>query len=287
MSVKNFIPAIWTARLLQPLDKALVYGQTGVVNRDYEGEIANMGDRVKISTLGDVTITTYTRNSDISSPEELDSAQQELIIDTGKYFNFAVDDVDALQSKPAFMSTALERAGYNLADTADQYLAALLAANIPSASTLGSTSSPKTDLGTAGVAYNYLVTLGQYLDENNVPRTGRWAIVPPWFDAQMRKHGETFVHATAAADTLIRNGVMGMAAGFMLLMSNNVPNTTNAKYKIIAGHPMACSYAQQLIKVEGYRPELRFADAVKGLHIYGGKVVRPTALAMLIANKPS
>ena len=80
-------------------------------------------------------------------------------------------------------------------------------------------------------------------------------------------------------------GEVGEAAGFSILKSNNVPNTTGEKYKILAGHSIATSYVEQIVDVQTYKPEKRFGDAVKGLHVYGGKVVRPTALAMLIANK--
>ena len=80
--------------------------------------------------------------------------------------------------------------------------------------------------------------------------------------------------------------MIGEAGGFTVLKSNNVPNTASAKYKIIAGHSMAWSFAEQVNSVEPYRPELRFADAVKGLHLYGAKIVRPTALALLVANRP-
>ena len=92
MSVKNFIPQIWSARLLEHLDKAHVYAN--LVNRDYEGEIRNFGDTVKVNQIGDITIKDYTKGSDIEDPDDLDGTQQILTINQSKYFNFGIDDVD-------------------------------------------------------------------------------------------------------------------------------------------------------------------------------------------------
>ena len=104
MSVANFIPTIWSARLLAHLDKAHVYA--ALVNRDYEGEIKNYGDTVKINQIGDVTIKDYTKGKDIDDPEELSGDQNTLTIDQAKYFNFSIDDVDAAQVNPKLMDAA-------------------------------------------------------------------------------------------------------------------------------------------------------------------------------------
>lgn len=286
MSVRNFIPAVWSARILQPLRNALVYAQPGVVNRDYEGEIANMGDRVKINSVGDVTVKSYTRGADIDDPEELTSAQQELIIDQGDYFNFAVDDVDQVQTMPNLLMPSMDNAAYKLAESTDLWLAALMAAGVPSANTIGTVAAPKTDLGTQYYAVNYLIDLMVKLTKTNTPRAGRFVIVPPFYEGLLVKD-DRFTHATPQGDQVLRNGMIGRAAGFDVYVSNNVPNTSGTKYKVIAGHGMASSYANQILQMEAFRPEKRFADAVKGLHVYGGKVVRPSQLAMLICNEPS
>lgn len=286
MAIKNFIPQIWSARLLAALDKSLVYAQPGVVNRDYEGEISGAGDTVRINSIGDVTIKDYTRNTDIDAPQELNDAQSMLTITEEKYFNFAVDDVDRRQAQGSYFDEAMRRAGYNLRDKADQFVAAKYV-DVPTANMIGDDTTPKVPTAnTAGTAfYEYLVDLGVILDENNVPREQRFAIIPPWCHGLLQKD-ERFVKAgTPSTDNVLKNGEIGMAAGFSILVSNNVPNTSGTKYKIIAGHPMACSYAEQIRKVEAYRPEKRFSDAVKGLHVYGAKVVRPYAWAVLTANK--
>jgi hypothetical protein len=286
MSVRNFIPAVWSARILQPLRNALVYAQPGVVNRDYEGEIANMGDRVKINSVGDVTVKTYKANTDIDDPEQLTSAQQELVIDQGDYFNFAVDDVDRVQTMPDLLTPSMENAAYKVAEATDLWLAALMAAGVPSANTIGTVAAPKTDLGTEYYAVNYLIDLMVRLNKTNTPRAGRFVIVPAFYEGLLVKDPR-FTHATALGDQALRNGQIGRVAGFDVMMSNNTPNTSGTKYKVIAGHGMAASYANQILQMEAFRPEKRFADAVKGLHVYGGKVVRPSQLAMLICNEPS
>lgn len=286
MALNNFIPTIWSARLLENLQKALVYGQTGVVNRDYEGEIRGVGSSVKINAIGAVTVGTYTKNTDIAAAETLSDATQTLTIDQQKYFNFQIDDIDRVQQTPKLMDAAMREAAYALANAADQYIASLYT-SIDSGNRIGWTGTPKTDLDTAGKPYEYLVDLGVLLDEANVPQTGRFVIVPPWFHGLLLQDAKFVATGGSNAEATLRNGVIGEAAGFTILKSNNVPNTTGTEYRIIAGHPMAWSFAEQINSVEAYRPQARFADAMKGLHVYGAKIVRPTCLAVLTANRPS
>jgi len=289
MSLNNFIPVVWAGMVLSALEKELVYAQTGVVNTDYEGDIREQGDRVRINSVGDVTIKTYTKNTDIDAPEALTSSQQELIIDQAKYFNMAVDDVDVVQTKPKIMQEAMDRAAYGLRDVADTFLGGLMNSSLSAANAnrIGTESAPKTDLGTAGKAYEYLVDLSVILSNNNTPSTGRWVIVPPWFYGQLQRDARFVGSGSAAADTRLMNGFIGEAVGLRVFQSNNVPFTTaTTKFKIIAGHSIAVSYADQIVSVEAFRPERRFADAVRGIHVYGAKVVRPSNLAILIANLP-
>jgi hypothetical protein len=284
LATNNFIPEIWCARLLGTLDKTHIYAAR--CNRDYEGEINALGDTVRINSIGDVSVSTYTKGTNHAAPEELDDAQQILQITEAKMFNFAVDDVDKAQANVGILDAGMERAGYALRDTVDTFLASLMTV-ATTANLIGSTNSPKADLGTLGQAYEYFVDLKTLLDEANVPSEGRWAIVPAWFEGLMLKDERFVSFGTSENRGTAANGVVARAAGFDIGMSNNVPNTAGTAYKIIAGHQMATSFAEQLRKMEAYRPELRFADAVKGLHLYGAKVVRPNALAVLTANRPA
>lgn len=282
--LNNFIPTVWSAKLLKHLAKSLVYGQAGVVNRDYEGEIRQAGDSVKINSIGDVTVKSYTKNSDIDAPETLVDSSQMLNITESKYFNFAVDDVDKAQSNISVMEESMKRAGYKLKDTADQFLAALMHTAAPAANLIGSDGAPKT-VTAADDAYEYLVDLGVLLDEANIPSEGRFIILPSWYYGLMQKDDRFVKAGTIKTDEVLRNGQIGEAAGFAVMKSNNTPNTAGTLYKIIAGHDMATSYAEQIVKVKAYEKERGFADGVKGLHVYGAKVVRPYALAVLTANK--
>jgi hypothetical protein len=282
MSLSNFIPSIWSARLLEALNKSHVYAS--LANRDYEGEITGMGDTVKINSIGRVTIGDYTKNTNISAAETLTDAQTTLTIDTAKYFNFQVDDIDKAQTKPKVMDAAMRDAGWGIADAIDTLLAGLHT-QTPSGNKIGADgASAKLGLVlTAGSAfYDYLVDLKVILDQNNVPQEGRWVVVPAWAHGVMLKDNR-FVNATETGNQILRNAAIGRAAGFDVYMSNNVTDDGQATktYRVMAGYPGTISYAEQVVEVEAYRPELRFADAVKGLHLCGYKVVRPSALATL------
>jgi hypothetical protein len=175
----------------------------------------------------------------------------------------------------------MRRAGYKLRDQQDSFIAASHV-NVPAQNLIGSDASPITP--TNSNAYEYLVDLSVKLDEADVPSEGRFCIVPPWFHGRLLKDSRFVSAGTAKTDETLRNAMVGEAAGFAILKSNNVPNTSGTKYKIIAGHPMAYSFALQVTDLQTYKPEKRFGDAVKGLSVYGGKLVRPYAWAVLTAN---
>jgi len=279
----DFIPTVWASRLLTALEKALIYGQANVSNRDYEGDVRAMGNTVKIASISDVAIGDYEKDTDIDEPEVLTDSEQNLAIDQAKYFHFCVDSIDRAQQNVNVLEEAMRRSAWGLRDAADTYLAAAMEGAVPAGSKIGTVGTPK--IPTKDDAYEYLVDLGVILDESNVPIEGRFVIVPAWFHGLLLKD-DRFVNAgSIRSDVALANGQVGEAAGFRILKSNNVPNATGTKYKIIAGHAIATAYVEQIVDLETYKPEKRFGNAVKGLHVYGAKVVRPTALAMLIADK--
>jgi N4-gp56 family major capsid protein len=287
MAINNFIPTVWSARLLQNLQKTLVYGQAAVINRDYEGEIRAYGDTVKINNIGRISVGDYTKNQDMNDPETLTDETRTLVIDQAKYFNFQVDDVDRIQQHPKLMDEAMREAAYALRNAADQFIASHY---VDAAHTIGDDATPVEP--TKNDAYEYLVDLSVKLDEADVPEQGRFVIVPPWYEGLMLKDDRFVKTGSLPAEDRLVNGVIGRAAGFLVLKSNNVPKVPAGSgvvenYKIIAGHNIAWSFAEQVNQVEAYRPEKRFADAVKGLHLYGCKVVRPEALAVLSAKRPA
>ena len=282
MAIDGFIPTLWSTQLLVSLKKSLVFGQSAVVNTDYEGEIADVGDTVKINAIGPITVRDYTKNGTIVTPDQLTESQSFLTIDKAKYFNFMVDDIDAVQSQPKVMGQAMVEAAYALANSTDQIIATAMAADAPDA--VGTAAVPET-IAAATDAYDFLVDLNVALNEANVPNVGRFCIIPAWYEGLLLKDDRfnSSPIVSVAGETLL-NGQVRFVSGFNLLVSNNsVHNgtgvgTTGDEYEIIAGHRMATSFADQISKVEAYRPEDRFADAVKGLHVYGTKVIRPEAL---------
>lgn len=282
-ALDNFIPTVWSAQLLISLKKSLIYGQEGIVNRDYQGEISAYGDTVKINSIGAVTIGDYVKNTNMADPETLTDATRTLKITESKYFNFQVDDIDQAQQNPKVMQQAMQEAAYALRNQADQHIASHYV-DAHADNLIGSDLAPETLAGDKD-AYELLVDLSVKLDEKDVPEQGRWVIVPSWFHGKMLKDDRFVKNGTADGVNTLMNGQVGAAAGFNVLKSNNVPNTAGEKYKIMAGTNIAISYAEQINQVEAYRPEKRFADAVKGLHLYGSKTIRPEALAVATLNR--
>lgn len=280
MAFDKFIPEVWSARLQGHLDNLHVY--SGLLNRDYEGDIRAFGDTVHINQLGDITIRDYD-GSDIVGPEELDSNQQTLEVDQAKYFNFQIKDVNNAQSNPKLMDKAMKRASYNINDTIDQYLAGLLTDGVSAANILYDEAHAV--VPTAANAYDYLVDMGTVLSENNVPMLGRWVVVPPWFHALLLKDPRFVGNGTGYNKAVLQGGLVGEAAGFQIHLSNNVPVTTGKGYKVVAGTDLAGSFAEQLTELEAYRLEHNFSDGVKGLHVFGAKVLEPKGLAMMVVKK--
>lgn len=279
MTTNKFIPTIWSARILAALEKQLVY--TKFFNRDYEGEIRDAGDTVKIGIVGAPTVRKYNKGSEIENPDNVDVADDTLSIDQAYYFNISVDDVDAAQSKINLLESASSQTGYAFGDVTDKYLAGLLVDG--TGGTIGTKSIPKsiTDAKPED-AYNLLVDLKVALDRQNCPTTGRICVVPPEFEGFMLKDSRFVAVATNDSNTRLTEGTVYKSAGFEIYVSNNAPHeddggsdSNTTVYDVIAGCDQSGTYADQILKTEAYRPEKSFKDAVKGLHVYGAKVLRP------------
>lgn len=270
MAVTSFIPQIWSARLIEHLDKAHVFAN--LVNRNYEGEISAYGDTVQINQIGDITVKDYTKNTDIASPEDLSTTNKTLTINQQKYFNFQVDDVDKAQMRASLMDPAMQRAAYALNDVADNFLADTISK--------AATAAITTDTAlTAANVYETVVKIKVAMDKANVPKEGRWLVVPPEAEGLMLLDQRFTGTGGNLAESNLQSGMIARAAGFTIYGSNNVPfNTTGSKYTILAGVPQATTYAEQIIETKAYSPEKRFGDAVKGLHVYGSVVTNPKAV---------
>lgn len=277
MAITNFVPEVWSAQLLTNLRNTLVYGGPAVVNRNYEGEISQFGDTVNITSITQPTIATYTKHTDITF-EDVDDATRSLVIDQSKYFAFEIDDIEARQARGSVMDEAAMEASYGLRDTADAYLSAALATGAAAAGN----ALTAVAIDTAAEAEQALVDLKTALDVDNCPVDGRFVVITPQFEALLLRSTLFVPFNTAGTSDALRNGVIGRAFGFDIFKSNQAPAATaGAGSKIIAGHPSATTYAEQIAKVEAVRLEKRFADGLKGLHLYGAKVVRPTCLASI------
>ncbi|AIQ11337.1 P22 phage major capsid protein family protein [Paenibacillus durus] len=275
MSVQNFIPTIWSARLNESFKKNLVYGN--IVNTDYEGEIKGQGSTVKINSIGAVTIGTYDKAAGIGNPQELDSSQTNLIIDQAKYFNFSVNDIDAAQANVNLLDGGIVEAAYGLADVVDQYIAGFYT-EVKAENVIGTAATPVTPA--VNSAYDYLVDLGVILDENDVPETDRFLVIPPWYYGLLLKDPRFTKDAA-----VIRTGYVGDIDNMRVYKSNNVPISSSTKYHIMAGHKSAISFAGQVDSVEAFRPEKQFSDAIKGLQVFGAKCIKPEGLAVLTASR--
>ena len=280
----KFIPALWSAKILEALDKQLVYGE--LFNRDYEGDISAAGDTVHIGQVGDVTIKDYVAADDIADPDDVNVTDQTLKIDQGDYFNIAVSDVAAVQSKLSLLDEATARAGYGFGDKTDQYLAKLLHTGAGITDGLGTKQNPI--VITSDNAYETLVHMKTALDKANVPKVGRKVVVPPEFEGFMLLDPRFVQVAVEDSQARLTEGTIYRGAGFDIRVSNNVPNEKGGSnsdkdvYSVIGTTPMQGTFADQILKTEAYRPEKRFGDAVKGLHVYGAKILRPKTVAKAV-----
>jgi hypothetical protein len=310
MSLNNFIPQLWGDSLLTALRKELVFGAR--CNRNWEGQIKNMGDTVKINMIGDITISNYTKDTDLAAAQALNDAQLQLTITQAKSFNFEIDDVDAAQNANggALMQEAMSWAAYRLRDNIDQFIAGFYADAVSNVGSSGSFTTPTkpdmtaTGIGSGTTVYDYLVLLGQKLTENLVPINGRWLIVPPWIKSYLTMDPRFSGYNTAGAQSTLQSGTLtdsdrsasdaylGKIENMEVYESVNCPHLggtvgiAGSQDVILAGHPIAITMAEGINKTEGYRPPLRFADAVKGLVLYGAKTVRPYALAAAYLQHP-
>lgn len=278
--VDNFIPELWAASILKEKEAALVYGV--LANRNYEGEIKAMGDRVRISQLGNIDINSYTKNSTSAlTIQFLNDAQAQLDIDQAKYFAYRLDDIDKVQANADLLAEASRKAGYQINSAADQYIAGLYAqAGIQAQSTSLPISS--TNVVTA------ILSVGQLMDEANVMPEDRWMVIAPWLKTKLVLAGINELTDNSAVWT---NGFIGRALGFNFYVSNNVSkgSTAWATTRIICGSGKeSITFAEQLMNVEAYRMTSEgFGQVVKGLNLYGAKIIRPDITACLTCDYKS
>ena len=291
----NFLPEVYSKKVLNFFRKASV--AEAITNTDYAGEISAYGDSVRIIKEPVITVDQYERGADITKTV-LTDAEVNLVVDTANAFKFIVDDIETSMSHVNFKEVASSSAAYALRDAFDEGVIAKMFAGTSAASPnhiLGSDSA--TDLaagtfdGTGNLDIGYdsgehdpidvLSHMARLLDEQNVPEEGRWFLANPEFYEQLVKSSSKLINVDFnAGQGSIRNGLVssGKLRGFDMYKTNNIAATTNAAGKCIAGHMSAMCTAQTIINTEVIRDPSSFGDIVRGLHVYGAKVLRPEAL---------
>ena len=265
MSITHFVPTIWSETLYQELQKNFV--AVNHCNRDFEGEIKKKGSVVNICGLGDIALKTYTKNSDITSPETLSDSATQLVIDQAKFFNFQIDDINRAQCSPKLMEAAMQRAAEVIANDADRHIFSLY-------KSAGKTITNAKD--GEETLFDTILAAREYLYENNVgDGTELFLEVSPKVAARILKEK---IAIPSTSEETIASGYLGSIFGCKIYVCNNVTVNTsgeNPVHNCYLRTKRAITFADQISEVEAYRPEKRFADAVKGLHLYGAKVVYP------------
>lgn len=276
MAITNFIPEVWSAAILEALRAKLVF--PSLCNRDYEGDIREAGDTVHITGYNDVTVHEYVRGQAITVDDVTDKEAAVLKIDQSDYFAFKVNDLDKTQAKADLTGKFTNSAAYNMMKNVETYISNLMDAAV-------STPAKTVAVGTPADAYLAVVEAGRKLDVQNVPDEGRWLVVSPDFYALLLQDSR-FIEGTEAGHNTLLNGVVGQVRGFTVVKSNNVPRKSASPdtQSILAGTNAAVTFAQQVSKVEAMRMQTDFADMVRGLDLYGAKVIRPECLTKITLN---
>ncbi len=272
-----FIPQVWSQKLNQMLDKNCVMLQC--VNRNWEGEIKNQGDTVKIITPADVTVSTLT--SDNIEYSALTPTSQDLVIDQKKFFAFKIDDVAQVQANSDIMEAHLTNAKKAIEEVQDAYLLSLHT-DVTEANTVGSEESPITL--NKNTIYEQFVKLSLALKNSDAVYSGvkPWVVINPNIEAYLLQSPE-FISAYKVGDQTLREGSIGRIAGMDVLVSTNLTDVDD-KYYVLAGTNDAITFASQLAKIESLRDKDSFSDLVRGLYLYGAKTVQPKALAKMIVS---
>ena len=290
-----FLPKVYSKQVLNFFRKASV--AEAITNTDYAGEIAAFGDTVRIIKEPEITVDQYERGQDITATKLTDQ-EVTLIIDVANAFKFIVDDIETNMSHVNFREVATSSAAYALRDAFDSGVIATMFAGVSASSPnhiLGSDSA--TDLaagtfdGTGNLDIGYasgehdpidvLSHMARLLDEQSVPEEGRWFLANPEFYEQLVATSSKLMSVDFnAGQGSIRNGLVssGLLRGFNMYKSNNIAATSNAAGKVIAGHMSSTCTAQTITNTEVLRDPSSFGDIVRGLHVYGAKVLRPEAL---------
>lgn len=284
----TFIPEIWSSKLIEKFYDATVL--SAISNTDYEGEIKSEGDKVKIRTVPSLAINNYISGQNLVNQRPTSSVV-ELLIDKGKYWSAIVDDVQDVQADINQMNMWAQDASEQMKIAIDSDVLGVLYPDVAAANkgTTAGRISASLNLGTTGspVAISktnildFIIDMGQVLDEQNRPETGRFLVMPFWATAALKKSDLKDASLTGDNTSVMRNGRLGMIDRFTIYQSNNlrkVVDGSNTCYDFIAGVKNGLTFASQLTKTETLRAESTFGDIMRGLQVYGFKVIDPESL---------
>lgn len=291
----TFIPEIWSGKLVEKFYDATVFGE--IANTDYEGEIANMGDKVIIRTTPSITIRDYQKGGKLLY-EKPESPNVTLNIDKAKYFAFNIDNIDKFQSDIALMDDWAGDGGEQMKIAVDTGILADIYGDVPAVNK-GLTAGRKSagyNLGTVGTPFvltaanivDLITACGAVLDEQNVPETGRWFVIPVWMRYLLMN--SDLKNASLAGDdtSILRNGRLGMIDRFMIYVSNNLAAVTDGAfvvYHALFGHKSALTFASQMTQMETLKAESTFGDLVRGLNVYGYETIKPESIGDAYVRK--
>lgn len=291
----NFIPEIWSSKLVENFYDASVL--TAISNTDYEGEIKAHGDKVQIRLTPEVTVRPYQKGMNLTV-ERPDKPKITLEIDQGEYFACIEDDVDKVQADINLMDEWSKDASEKMKLAID---AKVLTNILPDISTfnMGATAgriSQSINLGSTGApvqvtktnVLDLLVDAGTVLDEANAPESGRFLIIPAWMAGLIKKSDLKDASLTGDSSSVLRNGRLGMIDRFTLYTSHNLNSVVDSTYRcfsVIGGHKMGLTFASQMAEMESLRAESTFGNIIRGLQVYGFKVVKGEALTRLYVRQ--
>lgn len=299
LQATGFIPEIWSGKLVEKFYASTVLA--AISNTDYEGEIKNKGDRVKIRTKPTITIHNYDADG-LLGLDRPTGGTVELYIGNGKYFSVILDDVMEVQSDLNVLSMWSDDAAQQMkiavdSDVLDGIYGQMVAQNqgvaagaISGSLNLGVQGTPLAVVGrNPGVGQlellDVLLRMGQVLDEQNIPEVGRWVVLPAWAGRMIKQSELRQAYLSGDSVSMLRNGRLGMVDRFTIYISNLLPNNGSdsthfnaGEWPIYAGHAHGLTFASQISKVETLRSELTFGQILRGLQVYGYQVVDGRAL---------
>lgn len=270
-SAANFIPEIFSKKLQAKFYASSVLPQ--ISNTDYEGEITGQGNKVNIRTVPNVTVSNYTGSVNYA---DVTTQVIELNIDKAKSYAFKVDDILKVQADINFQNEASKDAAEQMRIAVEQDVLG----NIVTGST---TVLDKASVSPANIL-DHILEAGRKLDELNIPESDRFVVLSPLYIEMLKKTDLKLAYLTGDGVSPIRNGKVGMIDRFTVYQSNLLATGTGGdagKTLALAGHPKATCFASQFVKTETVRLTDTFGDGVRGLKVYGYKVVVPNALVTL------